>query len=452
MKHFLKFLALFLVLSACDKSSDENIDDPIPDPPKEKEISTENALKWINLTLDLIKNTTGNSPTYTSRSMGLTMYESTVNGSIIFQSVAPNLTGLGELPKTEANFNYDWELVMNSAVAAQIRFLYPHATDKYKFKIDSLENEIIDSKKILSFPQSTIDNSATYGKVIAGKISEWSKTDGGFEGYMNIFDANYKYPSGVGFWAPPVVGQSAIMLPMHPHWGQNRTFIPANKELGIPEKYPFSKEKDSKYYNDMVTVYQTQLKLTQEDKEMALWWGDDPATSASPPGHSIYLTAKLIKEKQINLFEATSLFAKVGMAVADAFVNCWKCKYYYHAERPTPYIRRWINGAYSQFWPEPPFPAFTSGHSTQASATATALISVFDDNSSFVDDFHTGRPKDDLRNVEFKSRPFSKISDFAIECGYSRILGGIHTPQDNENGLSDGKKIGQNIVALNWKK
>jgi hypothetical protein len=86
----------------------------------------------------------------------------------------------------------------------------------------------------------------------------------------------------------------------------------------------------------------------------------------------------------------------------------------------------------------------------QAAAGAEVLVDVFGDAISFVDNTHHGRKKDEYRNVEFKNRLFSKISQTAIECGISRLYGGIHTDQDNQVGLLEGKKVGQNINQLHW--
>ena len=40
----------------------------------------------------------------------------------------------------------------------------------------------------------------------------------------------------------------------------------------------------------------------------------------------------------------------------------------------------------------------------------------------------------------------------AEETADSRFYGGIHTPQDNEVGLVEGKKIANHVNELNWKK
>ena len=140
------------------------------------------------------------------------------------------------------------------------------------------------------------------------------------------------------------------------------------------------------------------------------------------------------------------------MAVADAFISCWRCKYTYHSQRPFPYIDKFIDTNYVQFWPEPPFPAFSSGHSTQAAAMATVLTAMFGDNFSLTDNTNEFRVKDVVRNIDFKPRTYGSFWQTAEECGYSRLQGGIHTRQDNVQGQAMGKLIGQNVNALSWRK
>ena len=444
-------LGLILFLSSCEKKS---IEEPEPEPITELEISPDLAEKWSSMTLNTIKISPQNSPTYASRSlgyMGLTMYESVVNGSILYKSIAPELNGLGALPVKENIKDTDWELALNAGQSFMLKSLYPHAPTYIFMQIDSLYEGVISEKRAAGIPDSVILSSTAYGKSIAEAIWEWAKTDGGDMAYLRTFDFSYAYPRGPHMWFPPIAGQSSVVAPMHPTWGSNRTFVKANSELPVPQINEVSLDTSSVYYKDMKLVYDTFNTLTKEQKESALWWGDDPSASASPPGHSYYLANKLVHALKPNLFEATSVYAKVGMSVADAFINCFKCKYTYHSERPRNYIVRVIDSRFNQFWPEPPFPAFTSGHSTQAAAAATSLISVFGNDVKVEDDFHKGRPKDLIRNTEFVERSFDHIWDFAEECGYSRIYGGIHTPQDNKMGLEEGKKIGTIISNLSWR-
>jgi hypothetical protein len=198
----------------------------------------------------------------------------------------------------------------------------------------------------------------------------------------------------------------------------------------------------------MLEVYEKSKNLTQEEKEIANWWGDDPSQTFSPPGHSYNIASIVIKKAQPDLVKASETYARVGMAVADAFINCWKSKYTYHAERPFFYIYFNIDTRWELYWPEPPFPAFYSGHAGQASAAATVLTAMYGDKFQFVDDSHLGRQMDEDRLVEYKPRKFNSFWESAQESANSRLFGGIHTRQDNEVGLKEGKKIGDNVNAI----
>ena len=241
-------------------------------------------------------------------------------------------------------------------------------------------------------------------------------------------------------------------LPLHPYWGKNRTFIANDSTIPVPPIVPYSTNRFSQCYAQFLEVYAKNLTLTQEEREIGAWWSDDPSEVYSPPGHSYNLGTIAIKTAKANLTVAAETYARIGLGVADAFINCWKIKYIYFSERPSTYVRDNIDGSFVQYWPEPPFPAFSSGHSTQGAAAAVVLANIFGEPFPFTDDTHAGRERDTAQNVDFKSRKFNSFWQMAEECGYSRILGGIHTQQDNVVGLSVGRKIGENINTLHWRK
>jgi hypothetical protein len=140
------------------------------------------------------------------------------------------------------------------------------------------------------------------------------------------------------------------------------------------------------------------------------------------------------------------------MGTADAFINCWKAKYTYFSERPSTYVRDNIDGSFVQYWPEPPFPAFISGHATQGAAAAIVLTDIYGEPFAFTDDTHANRERDTVQKVDFKSRKFTSFWESAEESAYSRFLGGIHTRQDNVQGLAVGRQVGYNINKLGWRK
>ena len=418
-------------------------------PTNKKEISADVATDWAKMTLFILKNTPKGTPTYNSRTlgyMGLTMYESVVNGQSDKQSLLGQLSDFNRLPAIPSK-KINWILSLNAGQAYMLKHLFEHTSKENLLKIDSFERYIYSGTQIGN--EEIKIASVNYGKSVAETIFEWSKTDGGYQGCLRNFDSSYVAPHGKGYWTAPPKGQSTSLLPLHPHWGENRTFLPSNK-LPIPEMISFDYEKESAYYKEMKAVYDKAYTLTQGEKETANWWGDDPGYTFSPPGHSYNLATIAIRTEKPNLFKAAETYARVGMAVADAFVNCWKCKYKYNAERPAAFIYYNISTLWPLYWPEPPFPAFYSGHAGQAAATATVLTELYGGQFRFIDDTHVGREKDEEHQVEYKARDFHSFWEAAEETAKSRFYGGIHTKQDNEVGLAEGKKIGTNINALKW--
>jgi hypothetical protein len=438
-------------------------------PPTDAEL----ANKWAEMTLFILKNTPSNTPTFASRSLGyigLTMYEAVVQGFPTHQSLQYQLDGLDSLPQPEAGKTYDWRISLNAAQAEILRSIYIQTSDANKAKIDSLETALLNlytteaqlktqnstlSKGVLT--DKTVDTegvnrSVQFGKKVASVIFEWSKTDGGHRGYLRNFDKKLVHPTRAGSWKPPLYGQSFSHFPLHPHWGKNRTFLVKNHEITPPSVIPFDTLPNSAYYQQFLQVYNQEKTLTQDQKQAAVWWGDDPDETFTPPGHSYFLANTAVKMTQPNLIKCAETYAKTGLAVADAFINCWKWKYQFFTERPNTYVVEHIDERWESFWPDPPFPAFPSGHAIQASAAATVLTELYGDNFAFTDNAHVGRKPDKLRDTEFKPRSFKSFWQAAEETAMSRFYGGIHVPQDNAAGIEKGKVIGQNIIELKWKK
>ena len=413
------------------------------------------ATTWADMTIYILKNTPANTPTYASRSLGyvgLTMYESVVAGHADYQSVAGQLNGLQPMPQVMPNQTYNWVLSLNAGQAYILKNIYNQTSDANKAKIDSLEEAIYRQFSRRLADKSIDPRSVRYGRFVAERIFEWSKTDGGHKGYLKNFDKTLQNPAHLGCWKPPLYGQSFSHFPLHPHWGKNRTFLPQNDNLAAPRFIKPDTNKSSTYYQQFVQVYEKEKVLTQAEKEAAIWWGDDPDETPTPPGHSYYLATVAIKQNKPSLIKCTETYAKLGMALADAFRDCWKWKYQFFSERPNTFITEHIDPLWESFWPDPPFPAFPSGHAIQAAAMATVLTDLYGSNFVFTDNLHAGRAKDRLRGVAFKVRSFKSFWEAAQQTADSRFYGGIHTPQDNEAGLAQGKIVGQNVNQLKWKK
>jgi len=408
------------------------------------------ATEWAKLTLHILKTTRGGSPTFNSRFLGycgLTMYESVIKGNSDYPSLVGKVNGLDVLTTPNPDVKISWSLSLNAGQAQIIKHIYGFTSKANLAKIDSLESYFL-VKESKGLSSKEIMESIAFGKTIANEIFEYSKTDGGHLGYQRNFDSTFVIKQGNGLWAPPVKGQSQVPLPLHPEWGKNRTFASENFTLPIPAMMDYDFTKGSKYYGYMKEVFDVRNSLTQEQKEIANWWGDDPSETFSPPGHSYYMALQAVEKSKADIFKASQTFSAVGMAIADAFVNCWKTKYHYNAERPFAFIFYNMSTLWDLYWPEPPFPAFYSGHAGQASSAATVLTSLYGENFAFTDQAHVGRPMDTERLVEYKPRKYNSFFEAAEESALSRLYGGIHTRHDNEIGLIEGKKIGKNINDL----
>ncbi len=409
------------------------------------------AVKWAELDLMLTQNSPGFTPPVASRALGyagIALYEAVVPGIKGNRSLVKQLNGLTELPVPEATQEYNWAASANAAQIYMAKNLWPTANEATKKKIDSL-GTAIRNDLITGSSQAIVERSEAFGYAIGKAIWDWSKTDGGHEGFNRNFPSTFKVPVFPGSWQPTENGQT---IPMQPYWGQNRTFLAANALLIPPSPLAVSTQISSPYFQQYYDVYKKNISLTQNEKEIAVWWADDPSETFTPPGHSYNIAKIAVKTGNIKLDKAVEAFARTGIAVADAFIICWKYKYTFHNERPYTFVRRAIDPNWVPFWPAPPFPGYASGHATQSSASAVALEGIFGTSFAFVDDSHVKRGKDTKRNVEFKARSFKSFQEAASESAYSRFLGGIHTFQDNDTGLKEGKKIGVNINTLAWKK
>jgi hypothetical protein len=94
---------------------------------------------------------------------------------------------------------------------------------------------------------------------------------------------------------------------------------------------------------------------------------------------------------------------------------------------------------WSSFIPTPPFPDYTSGHSTFSRAAATVLASFFG-----TDEVAFTTTSDGLPGVVRSYPGFSAAAD---EAGISRIFGGIHFPSANLHAQGCGYQIAKQLLA-----
>ena len=409
------------------------------------------ATEWTSLALSLTQQTPGFSPPVAARAfgyLGLALYESIVPGMPGYTSLAGQLNELSSLPVAQPDEPLHWPTVANASLATMTRMMFSNATAENKGRIDQLER-LLPLKYGQDFDPNTytpeiINRSNSFGKLMAMAIMTWARTDGGHEawGPLRRNRANYVPPSGAGLWTatPP-----AFAKPLLPYWGENRPFaMKSAKDCPAPPPPEYSEDASSVFYKSAQEVYSISKAATQEQRQFALYWADDPGKTPTPAGHWLFIANDLLKTRKASLADAGQTLARLNIAMADAFIAGWATKYALNVLRSVSYVQ----GSFDSNWvpplmPTPPFPDYPSGHSIQSSAAATVLGSVFGADTSFTDNAHNDRG--------WGPRTFPNFKFAADEAAMSRLYAGIHYRFANEGGKVQGACVGAKALALKFK-
>ncbi|MGH3132845.1 MAG: vanadium-dependent haloperoxidase, partial [Gaiellaceae bacterium] len=404
--------------------------------PSASEFDAEVATAWFDQSLALVQVAAGFSPPVASRMFGyagIALYQALQPGMDGFRSLAGVLPGLGTPPAAGRNGAYDWPTVANAALASVLRGLFPPAQSS---AVDALESRL-EGRLRPGLPRGVFARSLERGRAVAAHVLEWSKGDGGHEGHLRNFPP-YEPPSGPGLWVPTPPGFLSAQLPS---WGLNRCLaIAGGADCAPGDHPPYSEDPASAFYAEGLEVYDAVQNLTPEQEEIARFWSDNPGQTATPPGHSISITTQVLRREDASLAAAAEAYARVGMAVCDAFIACWHQKYAYNLLRPVTYIQRLLDPGWQALLVTPPFPEYPSGHSVQSGAAFQALTDLFGEDYAFVDHTHDERG--------FIPRSFGSFFEAAEEAAISRLYGGIHFRAAIDNGVDQGKCIGEAVSAL----
>lgn len=406
------------------------------------------AYEWFYLVSQLLQQTPGNSPPVAARTLGylgLTLYESVVPGMPGHQSLAGQLNELSSLPWAQPDEPLHWPTVANASMATMTRMMFSNASAENKGRIDLLERSL-PLKYPDDFDPSTItaditNRSETFGKLMAMAIMTWARTDGGHEawGPLRRTRANYVPPSGPGNWSAT---PSRYLPPLLSWWGEVRPFVLKSAQDCIPPPHPpFAEESDSPFYRAAKEVFDISNAATQEQRQFALYWADDPGKTPTPAGHWSYIANDLLRAQKADLGRAAASHALLNMAMSDAFIAGWAAKYRYNLIRPVTYIQLFIDSNWvTPLFTTPNFPEYPSGHSVQSSAAAGVLEQQFGKDLKFVDNTHNDRG--------WGPRTFPSFSAAANEASISRMYAGLHFRFGSEGGQIQGRCVAEKVLAL----
>ncbi len=289
---------------------------------------------------------------------------------------------------------------------------------------------------------AAVTNGLTLGQVTATNVLSARFADG-----ANTIVA-YTPGTKPGDWQPTPAANAPALLP---NWPTVTPWTMTGGSQFRPDGPPaLNSAAYTAAYNEVKDLGSaTSTSRTADQTAIAKYWADGGGT-ATPPGHWLSIASDISQTQKLTTLENARLFAMLSTSVADAAIVSWDAKYADNFWRPITAIRNGEtdtnpdtvgDATWTPLLPTPPFPTYTSGHSTFSAAAAEVLSVFFGDRSSNFCSAQELNPG--------ISRCWGSFAEAAMEAGMSRIYGGIHFQFDNVDGLASGKSLG-NYVATNF--
>lgn len=359
------------------------------------------------------------------------------------------LPNLNEKFRTNPHFqaipvpkNFNVSFAANYAMLQVGRFIMPSG-----YLLEENQKQLMQFfRKKRKMSDDDIHDNVHFASGIAEQVVAFAKTDG----YNKLSTyPRYTPKKKDGHWYPT---PPEYMSALEPQWKTIRPFyLDSAAQFSPAPPTPFSKETSSEFYKLMREVYDFKNNLTSEQRDIANFWDCNPFAvdysghmaiglkKISPGGHWLGITGIACKKADISLDSTILIHVAIATTLHDAFISCWEEKYTSDRIRPETAINNLLDPSWRPLLQTPPFPEYTSGHSVASSSVAVVLTHFLGDNFEFVDtsEVYFGLP----------ARSFKSFLHAAEEAAISRVYGGIHFRDACDEGVVQGKQIGQHIVG-----
>ncbi|WP_246160478.1 vanadium-dependent haloperoxidase [Nocardioides humilatus] len=389
------------------------------------------AHAWLRAVYDRVWHEGVGTPTGAARiycAVAVGLYESVAPFSDNLRSLVGQLTDLRPLPQPPRG-RTDPACVIASALRTLTDYLFRGAPSGPTDPIAAVYDRQVRLRRAAGVPAGVVSASLDHGSRVGRDLVAWVSSDG-YAGSLRP----YTPPIGPSRWrpSPPNYGE-----PIGAYFSEVRPMVLQRADEVKPVRYvPFSTAEGSAFWDQANATYQTGLALTQAQRETAMFWRDNPHTSGLPSGHWMQITRQVCEQRRLSLARSVEAYARVGVALHDAFLNCWTWKYRYNLIRPVDYVHDHIDPSWATWVATPPFPEYTSGHSVASAAAATVLTDLLGPI----------RFTDVNTIPEWGTRVFRNFRVAAEEAAISRQYGGIHYPMAIQFGMDQGDAIGTLVV------
>ena len=442
--------------------------------------------QWLRTTLAFARSERLGPPVATriSAYASLALYEGYASDPASpLRSMAGQLNRLDALPAAPEGGPVDGATVAAEAMRVVLDSLFRDGFASTRRTIDSLAKAQVAAREAAGVSAAQRDRSVAHGHALGGALLAWAATDSFFATRGRVWTPSTKHDqwentATLDQYVPQTLsGQSDVVVtknpnaaleperesekwvfsnrpkaagsntlptfnpvrPTEPYWGNLRTFVLRDgDDCAAPTPVEYSEKPTSPFWKMAKQFYDTVKALTPDQRNIALFWADNPVATGTPGFHWVSVTNQMIVRRHLTAGDAAEVYALTSLAIADAFIGCWKEKYRSMVVRPVTYVQRVFDKQYRTVIPTPPFPEYTSGHSVQSGAAVAVLIKVLGDTIPFSDStqMDVGQP----------ARAFKNFSAARDEVAISRIYAGVHYFPAVYDGLTQGQCIGQRVL------
>lgn len=369
----------------------------------------------------------------------LASYEAMRFGKAGTVSIAEKLNGFGKMPIPENGKNYNYTLAATKAFFTVVRNVKVFSVDSLNAYEASVYNHF---KETLD--DDTYQRSVYFGDTIGKTILARAATDGylksrGKPKFIGSNDHDKWRPT------PPDYMDGVEWC-----WNTMKPVVMDSASQFMPPRPPaFSSDTNSVFFKGVKEVYTISKNLTEEQRLIARYWDDNPFVmehtghlmfankKITPGGHWMGIAAIAAKQTKADEVKTAQTYALTAIALYDAFISCWDEKYRSNYIRPVSIINEKLEDTWTSLLQTPPFPEYTSGHSTITRSAATVLTKLYGENFAFQD-------TSDLKYIGLQ-RHFNSFIKAAEEASISRVYGGIHYRISVNEGANAGRKLGELI-------
>ena len=371
----------------------------------------------------------------------LAMYEALRFEDSSAPSITAKLKGFDPMPLPIDKISYNFSIAAIQAFCETAKKVTFSASEITAYQ-DSMIKQYAGN-----MDQAIVDSSVAFGQRVADVVAKRLGKD------------NYKETRGMERFEVKTSDQTRWVPTapdyadgLEPFWATMLTMgLDSSNQIEADDFPAYSEDKNSAFYKEMKEVYDISKSLTDEQIDIALFWDDNPFVSKhkghvmfqdkkmTPGGHWMAIAAKACKINNADPVTSAKAYAYTAIGLYDGFISCWYVKYKTVRIRPQTAIQRLIDEQWISYIQTPPFPEYTSGHSTTSSSAAEMLTHVFGDNIAFTDSSEL--------EYNLPVRTFKSFRHAAEEASISRVYGSIHYRSGCENGNKQGKQVAAAILA-----